>query len=362
MKRKIFELFIVFFVFLSCGNKSEVLDYSKFKIATKKISAPEDVIFGMVTDDNFIVCSQPRGRCMSKYSFDDDKTDILFKTNATISNFYCTTSDSILIKDYYSDLVFYQLSLDNNIIQAVDTLILSDTNYWYYTLFDNPLVVGNFICTSVINKNANLSTDYDYTEYLNEPAFVLWKKDSNRLVKHMAFGSRPSDHPLDNYYDDSRIYLEFNSSDSLLICSTALSNMIKVYDLNGREIGEYYMGNDMFKVAPFGLQQSQNATEYIKYSESNTIYANLCYDKYRNMYYRIMTIPTHTSPDSMTKSNLQSWLLIVADSTFSIKYNVLFENTTYIPKLYITTKGVYLIDASSIKNRRYEIFDLFVFD
>ena len=102
--------------------------------------------------------------------------------------------------------------------------------------------------------------------------------------------------------------------------------------------------------------------KYIKYSESNTIYANLCYDKYRNMYYRIMTIPTHTSPDSMTKSNLQSWLLIVADSTFSIKYNVLFENTTYIPKLYITTKGVYLIDASSIKNRRYEIFDLFVFD
>ena len=63
MKRKIFELFIVFFVFLSCGNKSEVFDYSKFKIATKKISAPEDVIFGMVTDDNFIVCSQPREAC-----------------------------------------------------------------------------------------------------------------------------------------------------------------------------------------------------------------------------------------------------------------------------------------------------------
>lgn len=358
MKRLLPILLLIF----SCCNEPEILQYSDFIVETDAIKIPKAALSGQMLSDTAIVYFHPDKSKHLKYYFGSGQCDTVLKDMRYISKFYYITDDSLLVVDDYG--CFFLQTIKNKVVDNKYPLQFTDTNYNYFpTLKHKDLMINGLVCTRMYVKKVDYNyKNYDYNNYLNVPFYSLWYIDSNKMVQHTTFGARPSDHPLDNYFDNSRLFFTFNDIDSLLVCATALSDLVKIYDLQGREIAEHYMGSkSKMTLLPFNNEQESNSSEYIKYSQNNTIYSSIHYDRYRNMYYRIMSIPPNTDRDAMVKP-AKSWVLIVADSDFNIKYEVTFENTNYIPGLFITSKGVYITNKSNKTNKDYEMLDLFIFD
>lgn len=73
-----------------------------------------------------------------------------------------------------------------------------------------------------------------------------------------------------------------------------------------------------------------------------------------------MTIPQAADPDALEREREKTWVLVVADRDFHIKYEVRFDDQRYEWRLIMPTpEGVYIAKK---KGDKYEKPSLFVFD
>ena len=118
-------------------------------------------------------------------------------------------------------------------------------------------------------------------------------------------------------------YTAYNSGNSLVVVGFPADNNIQVLNLNTRQVRVYYAGSkywdDSLKPLSRGLIGSMtvsNARE-IEYFREITSYGNILYDRWRNVYYRIVEKST-PMPGVNLSNKAKKLSVIIMDKNFRI--------------------------------------------
>lgn len=286
------------------------------------------------------------------YDFASRKMDEIFRSEIPISGFFPISKDSIWILDY-------------------GTKIYNTSNTELkYTC---PLSGRYWLClpSKMWYVNDNLYTNiYPFRENENESDIWVESRDAEQLAawafspdgsatEKFAFGRIPDAHPADNYYAPL-IQTTFNPKDSLFVLSTSLSPEVEIYKFDGAFVGKKEITSASFTMPAPLSKKDANFNNEIRYENDNATFDELYYDKYRDVYLRVLQLPQSKNNTDMTTDIMPEWKLIVADSNMDVKYEVSFENSNYMPALFITEKGVYIFSYD--ETNTLQTCGLFLFD
>ncbi len=95
------------------------------------------------------------------------------------------------------------------------------------------------------------------------------------------------------------VYSDFNEKENSFVIGFPISHFIDVLDIGTKRMERHYAGSRKFRVVlPFSNDKSDNpgAREAMEYVARTDSYANVLYDPWRNLYYRIaeLSIPDKT--------------------------------------------------------------------
>ena len=215
------------------------------------------------------------------------------------------------------------------------------------------MVDGNLIYTGLMPTGGFINPEYDILPFYRDCLNIgIWRKDSNNtVIFEKSIGQKPSDQP--NFYVDDCYQTAFNLKKSIIVAGTELSECVLAFDIDGKWIGEQKMTSFLYKKPDSAsFEANRSANKKIQYWKTNALFRGIYYDKYRNLYYRVLILPEQI--ENTFVKHKQNWVLIVADSVLSKKYEVLVNGDEYKPSLLIGQKGVYI--------EKNEKMDLFVFD
>ena len=158
---------------------------------------------------------------------------------------------------------------------------------------------------------------------------------------------------MDNFYSTKKERFYF---------FTEYTMEIAVADKEGNFIKSVTPESQFFTgFSSFSKEDLYSQTKISKYAESKLWLSELKYDEYRNVFLRVITLPSRVSENGMQKVN-GDFVVMVLDEDLNKKYEVYFERRNYKGTLHITEKGVYILKADTDESNKYYKADRFIFD
>ena len=100
------------------------------------------------------------------------------------------------------------------------------------------------------------------------------------------------------------------------------------------------------KPTPYPDDSARNFYFLKKYNRSETRYDRIIYDKYRNLYYRLVNLPTQFERGDGTIADGNDWSCMILDSNFKVLDEIFFDYNKYFSYYFIPSPDGVLIGDS----------------
>lgn len=362
--------------FCSCSErKPPIEDYHQFlKTEEASVSLDSETLFEMMMygtpayyDDDLILFGDKRQQRIVAYRLSTDSL---------------TTPDSLADSRFYGSVVtpvatdsLWQICnfqyADGTMARGIgnlatgkvyfpkSTLPMYGDKYLLSVSGDLPVVNGHFFTRLLSTDTAlHLATIEENGAFNHWPKLAEWRIDGDSLQLVRLLAQFPDDYAATEY-EDFLTKPCYNPVDSVFLLP-AMDGRLWLFDRYGNSLGERRLGSQLEQpTQPFPITEGSYNNALNWYANNNT-YGRIIFDPYRNVYLRVMTIPQAADPDALERESEKTWVLVVADRDFHIKYEVRFDDQHYEWRLIMPTpEGVYIAKK---KGDKYEKPSLFVFD
>ena len=259
-----------------------------------------------------------------------------------ILGFYMDTQDSLFVLDDYR----YTLSVirpDGEMSRSYKLIEGSTSKDTALPTVDSDVGIYRIKDKLIIRSLADVSDfESNYSKSMNA---ILLDLISGEFEYILGF----PDSYKDNYWGLFHQVVAFAPvDDRILLVNYPIENVLYTYDLEKREIIDFYDANSHYiddAVPPMGNYTNETRL-VMRYSYSNDQYFSIIRDPYRNRYYRYFE--QKYPPESVNKLvNMQSADLIggrglvILDAEFNKIGDILLPNGLSVRNVVITPKGVY---------------------
>lgn len=362
--------------FCSCSErKPPIEDYHQFlKTEEASVSLDSETLFEMMMygtpayyDDDLILFGDKRQHRIVAYRL---STDSLTTPDSLADGRFYGTVVTPVATDSLWQICHFQYA-DGTMARGIgnlatgkvyfpkSTLPMYGDKYLLSVSGDLPVVDGHFFTRLLSTDTAlHLASIEENGAFNHWPKLAEWRIDGDSLLLVRLLVQFP-----DNYaateYEDFLTKPCYNPVDSVFLLP-AMDGRLWLFDRYGNSLGERRLGSQLEQpTQPFPITEGSYNNALNWYANNNT-YGRIIFDPYRNVYLRVMTIPQAADPDALEREREKTWVLVVADRDFHIKYEVRFDDQRYEWRLIMPTpEGVYIAKK---KGDKYEKPSLFVFD
>lgn len=363
-------------VFCSCSErKPPIEDYHQFlKVEEASVSLDSETLFEMMMygtpayyDDDLILFGDKRQQRIVAYRLSTDS--LTTPDSLADSRFYGTVVTPVATDSLWQICNFQYA--DGTMARGIgnlatgkvyfpkSTLPIYGDKYLLSVSGDLPVVDGHFFTRLLSTDTAlHLATIEENGAFNHWPKLAEWRIDGDSLQLVRLLAQFPDDYAATEY-EDFLTKLCYNPVDSVFLLP-AMDGRLWLFDRYGNSLGERRLGSQLEQpTQPFPITEGSYNNALNWYANNNT-YGRIIFDPYRNVYLRVMTIPQAADPDALEREREKTWVLVVADRDFHIKYEVRFDDQRYEWRLIMPTpEGVYIAKK---KGDKYEKPSLFVFD
>ena len=363
-------------VFCSCSErKPPIEDYHQFlKVEEGSVSLDSETLFEMMMygtpayyDDDLILFGDKRQQRIVVYRLSTDS--LTTPDSLADSRFYGTVVTPVATDSLWQICNFQYA--DGTMARGIgnlatgkvyfpkSTLPIYGDKYLLSVSGDLPVVDGHFFTRLLSTDTAlHLASIEENGAFNHWPKLAEWRIDGDSLQLVRLLAQFPDDYAATEY-EDFLTKLCYNPVDSVFLLP-AMDGRLWLFDRYGNSLGERRLGSQLEQpTQPFPITEGSYNNALNWYANNNT-YGRIIFDPYRNVYLRVMTIPQAADPDALEREREKTWVLVVADRDFHIKYEVRFDDQRYEWRLIMPTpEGVYIAKK---KGDKYEKPSLFVFD
>ncbi|MCH7397915.1 DUF4221 domain-containing protein [Belliella sp. DSM 107340] len=285
------------------------------------------------------------------------------KSLTTLQGFYIINYDSILV--FPNSLLHKSLivGMDSN---KIENLVIQDfrnqepkiINHVSSTL--NPVILNNSKLSFIqyplfdVESAENINNEFDFE-------IIYDLKDSTISEGGIKY---PQFYHGKIWSIYSTLLFRTLGENDLLVYSWSLSDSIYVKSISGEVESFIAKGVSHKKVLPFTQKPEQQ--ERIKKTIESINYKGILYDKYRNLYYRVVLNSTRYDPKIHIDYKAffdQQLSIITLDSSFNmIDETILDKNVYTYSSMFVGPKGLY-ISKANVRNNTYEedylLYDIF---
>lgn len=363
--------FFIFTTAVGCSSNSKNENYDspqyKYVESHKLITVEEKyVVLDTLTDpyknhiflydrfgDKILYLSSDLDNSLQKYNWDSGK--IIDKKKipkdgpegvGEINSFYVENKDSIYLLSSYS----YKLSLVNSDYKVLKRYSLIPSLETANILGKGMFPIGKQACPIGKFEDKIILGGYPFMERFDEK-FYTEGKTSLLLDKYSGsieyLTSVPSSY-LERFKDGFKIVSQniflsqtFNYEKGLMIISHRTEPFIEVIDLKSRTLKREYAGSDKAQYIPWIKKNAGNQDDF-NFFVKNAYFSSIYYDKYRNVYYRLLEIP---NPDKVDSFDNKSWTIpfvIILDENFKKIGETSLPPKFAMASIIITDKGIYI--------------------
>ena len=367
---KVLFKFILLFLFLFLIGGSNKRTNIFFKSA--------DII--SIPIDDSVDCQS-----FSMYYYYDKKNDkeLLFSRNknrkpATI-DVYDLQKKKLIKKIRLAGFKLDDFSLIN-----LDTLIALNRKDDTLIFFNRYFKIFRIInLKSYLSKRIKFKTYHYPAEGYYEPCIFLVSPvliQNNNLFIHIRLNAYPTDFfngklllkinlitgenkLLINYPDKMRKGIDYGKyissyliKDNKILISFPVDHYLYLYDFDGNIIKKIYCKSKYLnKFAPYDSTQTFINGYSRKFEFKNGNYSSILYDKYRNLYYRVVRHNMKLKNGNRVNSYFDGkWSIIVMDSNFNILGEQVFAAKKYFYINILITKDGLLVSLSNPSNSDYD--------
>lgn len=359
----LFYFTIVIWLFSCTGKKNIISSYDKYIIGNAILE----------TDSTLL-------RNTSKlFTYNSIMYISVLNKNANLFEvFDLKTFEKLISKEvFFSDIIDYDIHNFDTIylLRKKNIITLSDTsfnsikdfkinsnskyyknNYHLFAAFSSPFVVKNDIAYVIHLTTLPIMSKNEFQEsQKNKNEIHILLKDSMRIIGYA--GNMPNDYQK-KLFNDKIPFRTFKNN--IKIYSFCYSDSVRLSNNQTFELKSNYF--DIKSEFNFELRAELNET--MRFHVENPAYNLLLYDKYKNQYYRVCkhSINYENRDGTINFIDDSPWSLIVADSNFNIKKEILFPPSYSRHDIFVTPAGVLVKKFNSYKyeNKKIE-FDIFSF-
>lgn len=346
----------IFFILLGCSGKTNRIELKLVDEIKINISKESNFIFTQYFFDNrneYLVFLDSTNKLIF-FNLDKPEADYsiqLLNFNPKWNYYSIINRDSIIIVYNLQNRI--SLLNDKGIIIGdwkLSTLL--DEKYSLFAQIDNPIyfINNNFYCSS-IRKDIKLNNQQSFKEFYESPTNIILSISSDSLIPFKQFGYFPELYFKDKIYNfyDTTPSKTSNLIDKIVL-SFAKDHFIYIYNLNGELISkknskssyiDYFNEFDSSKLYDFLYLRS--------YIEAEPSYLRIIYDKFQNLYYRLVKHRNQTDEKSELNTNdmaYQNFSLIVLNDNLELIDEInLNSNEFYLPGLITTRRGILIPNA-----------------
>ncbi len=261
---------------------------------------------------------------------------IELKENNKIDGFYIHNKDSIFaINKRENKIALYSSEGDKINEYDYDSLLSKPVKFESYSSHNAPLIFKS-------NKlYINIGAMLKVRGYLKQPKLLITdigEKGIGSAIKTIYFPEKYQKGKDYNFY-----YPGYTLAPSEeILASFEVSHY--VYKYNGtKRVGKYLIKSaylDSFNV--FNPKKMRDRKYNVKFQIKSGRYGGIFYDKYRNLYYRLVLHPQELIDDENrpNRSWHRSWSIIVCDSNLEVIDEIYMKKKKYYPYIYITSEGL----------------------
>lgn len=357
--RRLLLYFLIILLYTSCSNRPPILDSDNFKSDSIVFPLSTYEIFACdIYDDKIYFISRYDEKYLLSYDIENNIIDTIIKDHEIID--ICAVNDTCIFYADYPEFGNYNVKKTKdktyNYFKRIHETVSHP--YWKDDFKCVPVHPVNKLTMIDENSGIVLCVKYyiwgdDYSVVLDNDIPVWLRFDiaaDSSIVPVSFFGEYPLNHPKDNYHNGGELQLSYNHKYKEIITHTSVDDFVVLCDSLGNRKHDVYLGSQLYKYSPFPKENKNIMAESQKHYYNTTLYSNILFDEYRNLYYRIMTVPRKKDSESMTKDNFVDFIIIVADEKMNIKYEVFFngENYHHYPTL-VGEKGLLIYEKENKK-------------
>lgn len=340
----------------SCKQRTEVVDAKAYLISEdvdlncSPSSAKELLLSGNLGDDtNYYFCDR---RILYKYDVTNNDMSMFYYGNS--SDYIATgkTNGIWVIHPTRKGICNYN---EGNTYFCYDSIPKIGMDFELVNRRQMPIIGNTIYCSLLSSVN----------EFDKMPKIAKWRIAGNRLIFDTLFGDFPISYDYGNFALGHMSEFIYNPNDSIIILSSGLMDTISLYDKDGKFLKNVYFGSSFKKpIKKLSLKGLQEQSTSIQWQRQNNYYCRLIYDPWREVYIRTFYRPSENKTDGIIRDDNGSYVLIIADRAFRIKYEVIFENPDYQAGFFVlpVPEGVYILKQKNLYDNENMQIDLFLFD
>lgn len=385
---KYFFICVVCIITIACGSKDEnskngskylrkaeikyVRDIRlKLDSNTTPVTSDVECIVNSATSEERIAFLNESMNSIQFYDFSGEKDNEIFfqkegpNSTGTVQGFYYLNKDSIFVLDNRASKVFIVTSQG----KKVDSYSLPNpTARSFYTL---PWIENGkemFFHEKSLYIPGNCGEDYDakgrenfYSKGFLSIVLNITKNEVNFEVPYPNLSWIINKHYPPQAIRPFRI---INKNTNELVYSFGCDNNVYSMSLNGSNLKKHFVASRYVKS---DLEQMSSSVKFNDSNEcffnyiNNFYYSKMYYDKYNNLYYRLVKHPIeteYTKEDLLMKKLLDiKYSLIICDSNFDILNEVMLSEGLGLGSILISKQGI-LFEKNS-GNEDTSLFELF---
>lgn len=372
--KRIFYLLLLC-TLLSCEKKIQIISCEEFKTDVHRFPfSTYDMLCVELHGDNLYHTSRYDKRFLLSYDFNSDEIDTIIKDDRII--------DIEVVDD---SCVFYANYLYKSRGYQIKNVRNKSYDYFgnVHETVSHPFWKDDYECVPVFpdlslkmidDKSGIVSCreayvfakDYSVVLENDVPVYLRFEIAADSSIMPISFfGEYPKDHPKDNYHDTGELYQCYNHISKEIVTYTEVDDYVVLCDSMGNKIRDVYFGSQLYEYSPYPKEKKNIMAESINHYYNNTLYSNIVFDEYRNLYYRAMSVPRAKDEESMIREDVVDVILVVADENLDIKYEVFFDGYEYHPILedgLINEKGFLVYEKENKEWKACKTAAWFVFE
>lgn len=275
--------------------------------------------------------------------------------NIVINSFYILTPENILVQDR-NIFEYYILNANSEIIDSI------------FLVPEKQMPIPEIGNTNPVFVNENDLYFIGYSggifknERREERPIITKINLLNKSIRY--FGYYPNNYYKYNYggLNYQKVYNTINTLSNNVVISFPASPNIYTFDISTKEFVEHETNNVLIpQIIPFSKNQEWHGAlakqDYVEYYYSNPSYADIYYDKYRNLYYRIVELPNSDFDYNKKETYFKNKAVEILNHEFICVGQIKIPQRIFSQSAFITEKGIYFLAFS--KSNKDWVFKLF---
>ena len=344
-------------LFIACENKKQV-KLIKSEIVTLKTEIP------FYPNRNFLL-KLDKDTILYQFSWKTNELALIENSNVNyhkelnrnfIASFPKSKDLIYAIDKYQSEIVLF-----NSNFEILDTFLIPKNinNTFYYIYFHQN---SNFL---EFDKKLYLTLfPYNTNGSFYQKRYQLIYSTKNRKIEKL-FLKFPEIYTDSTYWSSAGIYIcsTINSNNEIYFNFPMYDNLYKYENGKVKEV-KLNRSKYLKNFPPIVYDKSDISNKYIfEYNMTIPQYHSFHYDKYRNLYYRIVLHGQDVFDENNKKNTHLSreWSIMIFDEYFNLLDEILFEKNIYHHSyFYVLEDGIYIALQSedyenSVKLQKFEV-------